>query len=318
MLWGTVSKALQKCRETTSIALPLYIDVVTPSEKATRLVRQDLPLVKPCWLSRVTSLSSMCLSRASRRICSMIFPGTAFSSICALAFLTPSLHNPAASLYSSQDTCPCFHCLCISFLPFSLTSRAKSNLTLNVSRDGASTTSLGNLCQCFTTLSIKNFFLVSNLNLPSFSFRPLPLVLLQQALPKRLKGCNKVSPGASLLQAEQPQLSQPFLIGEVLQPSDTTQMCAEDKENDLTPPLEHCIRTKTVVQSEWDKVAHADLGGVTPTQLQGKFAMDETVLNYFTLTRPSIWTVIVENPWHYTKVTEFRVLTLQTPVSKLK
>ncbi|XP_068790246.1 probable ubiquitin carboxyl-terminal hydrolase MINDY-4 isoform X7 [Struthio camelus] len=25
---------------------------------------------------------------------------------------------------------------------------------------------------------------------------------------------------------------------------DTTQMCAEDKDNDLTPPLEHCIRTK--------------------------------------------------------------------------
>ncbi|XP_027589253.1 probable ubiquitin carboxyl-terminal hydrolase MINDY-4 isoform X2 [Pipra filicauda] len=25
---------------------------------------------------------------------------------------------------------------------------------------------------------------------------------------------------------------------------DTTQVCAEDKENDLTPPLEHCIRTK--------------------------------------------------------------------------
>ncbi|NWH27550.1 MINY4 hydrolase, partial [Grus americana] len=25
---------------------------------------------------------------------------------------------------------------------------------------------------------------------------------------------------------------------------DTTQMCAEDKENDLTPPLEHCIRTR--------------------------------------------------------------------------
>ncbi|KFV60328.1 Protein FAM188B, partial [Tyto alba] len=25
---------------------------------------------------------------------------------------------------------------------------------------------------------------------------------------------------------------------------DTTQMCAEEKENDLTPPLEHCIRTK--------------------------------------------------------------------------
>ena len=29
-------------------------------------------------------------------------------------------------------------------------------LALNVSRDGASTTSLGNLCQCFTTLMLKN------------------------------------------------------------------------------------------------------------------------------------------------------------------
>ena len=54
----------------TSLALPLS----TPSQKTTRLVRQDLPLVKPCWLSQITSLSSMCT--ASRRICSMIFPGT--------------------------------------------------------------------------------------------------------------------------------------------------------------------------------------------------------------------------------------------------
>ncbi|KAK4826957.1 hypothetical protein QYF61_012806 [Mycteria americana] len=58
--------------------------------------------------------------------------------------------------------------LCSSWL-----LRAPSNLTLNVSRDGTSTTSLGNLFQCFTTLI-----------------------------------------------AEQPQLSQPVLIGEVLQPSD--------------------------------------------------------------------------------------------------
>ncbi|KAK4827741.1 hypothetical protein QYF61_021202, partial [Mycteria americana] len=71
-----MSKALQKSRQTTSIALSLSTDVVTPSQKATRLVRQDLPLVKPCWLSRITSLPSMCLSIASRRICSMIFPGT--------------------------------------------------------------------------------------------------------------------------------------------------------------------------------------------------------------------------------------------------
>ncbi|KAK4810853.1 LOW QUALITY PROTEIN: hypothetical protein QYF61_008825 [Mycteria americana] len=48
-----------------------------------------------------------------------------FSSSWALAFLTPSLHNWAVSLYSSQVTCPCFHCLCISFLPFSLTSMSQ-------------------------------------------------------------------------------------------------------------------------------------------------------------------------------------------------
>jgi len=45
--------------------------------------------------------------------------------------------------------------------------RTPSSLTLDVSRHGAFTTSLGNLCQCVTTFIIK-FFLVSDLNLPSF------------------------------------------------------------------------------------------------------------------------------------------------------
>ena len=45
-------------------------------------------------------------------------------------------------------------------------ARATSSLALNVSRDGASTTSLGNLFQCVTTLCVKNFLLISNLNLP--------------------------------------------------------------------------------------------------------------------------------------------------------
>ena len=39
-------------------------------------------------------------------------------------------------------------------------------LALNVSRDGASTMSLGNLCQGFTTLVVKNLFFISSLNLP--------------------------------------------------------------------------------------------------------------------------------------------------------
>ena len=55
--------------------------------------------------------------------------------------------------------------------------RAPFNLALNASRDGASTTSLGNLFQCFTTLCVKNFLLISNLNLPCLSLKPFPLVL---------------------------------------------------------------------------------------------------------------------------------------------
>jgi len=60
--------------------------------------------------------------------------------------------------------------------------RAPCNLILSVSRDGASTTSLGNLHQCFTTLIIENLFLTSALNLAFFGLKPLPLVLSHQAL----------------------------------------------------------------------------------------------------------------------------------------
>jgi len=50
---------------------------------------------------------------------------------------------------------------------------ALSSLALNASREGASTTSLGNLFQCLTTLTVKNF-LIFSLNLSS------SLKLLQQ------------------------------------------------------------------------------------------------------------------------------------------
>lgn len=50
-----------------------------------------------------------------------------------------------------------------------------SKLTLKISRDGASTTS--HLFQCFITLIVKVFFLISNLNLPSLSLKLLFLVL---------------------------------------------------------------------------------------------------------------------------------------------
>jgi len=97
--------------------------------------------------------------------------------------------------------------------------RAPSNLTLNTSNDGASTTSLGNLFQCPTTFIITNFFLMSHLNLLSFSLKPLRFSLSLHALVKSLsvfhisplsilKGHNEVSLQPSLLQAEQLHLSQ--------------------------------------------------------------------------------------------------------------
>jgi len=58
--------------------------------------------------------------------------------------------------------------------------RAPSNLALSTAREGE--TSLGSLGQCFTTLMVKNFFLLSNVNPPSLSWKPSPLVLSLHAL----------------------------------------------------------------------------------------------------------------------------------------
>jgi len=55
--------------------------------------------------------------------------------------------------------------------------RATSSLALNACRDGASTASLGNLFQCDTTLTVKNFLLISNLNLPSQFKTPCPITI---------------------------------------------------------------------------------------------------------------------------------------------
>ena len=62
--------------------------------------------------------------------------------------------------------------------------RAPSSLTLSVSRDRASTTSLGNLCQCLTALIVRHIFLTFNLNLPSFGLKLFLLVTSQQTLLK--------------------------------------------------------------------------------------------------------------------------------------
>ena len=68
-----------------------------------------------------------------------------------------------------------------------------SSLALNTAREGAATAFLGSLGQGLTTLTGKNFFLISHLNLPSFSLQPFPLVLSLHTLVK--------SPSPSFLQA---------------------------------------------------------------------------------------------------------------------
>ncbi|XP_074680765.1 repressor of RNA polymerase III transcription MAF1 homolog isoform X1 [Strix aluco] len=92
--------------------------------------------------------------------------------------------------------------------------KAPSNLALNPSREGAATASLGNLCQGLAPLTGKNFCLRSDLNLPSFSLDPFPLVRSlptgDEAPPPFLQplsvlgGRSKVSPEPSLLQLNPP------------------------------------------------------------------------------------------------------------------
>ena len=97
---------------------------------------------------------------------------------------------------------------------------------LNTSRDGDS---LGSLFQCLTTLSVKKFFLISNLNLPWQNLRPLPLILSLVIQEKGPNTClttasfqvvvvetSKVPP-QPLLQTKQPQFPQLFLMRLVLQ-----------------------------------------------------------------------------------------------------
>jgi len=62
--------------------------------------------------------------------------------------------------------------------PLTVSLSAPPTRSLNTSRDSDSTTSLGSLCHCLTTLSEKKSFLISNLNLPWCNLIPSPLILL--------------------------------------------------------------------------------------------------------------------------------------------
>ncbi|KAK4828136.1 hypothetical protein QYF61_023934 [Mycteria americana] len=79
-------------------------------------------------------------------------------------------------------------------------------------RHGDSTTSLGSLFQCLTTLSVNKFILISNLSLQWHNLKPFPLLLSLVVVER-----DKVSPQPPFLQANQPQFPQLLLIRLVLQ-----------------------------------------------------------------------------------------------------
>jgi len=70
--------------------------------------------------------------------------------------------------------------------PSSISAHSPVQPNLQCLQGRGTTTSLGNLHQCLTALSVKNFFLIFNLNLSAFSSKPFPLVLSQQILLKSL------------------------------------------------------------------------------------------------------------------------------------
>ena len=97
-------------------------------------------------------------------------------------------------------------------------------------QEWASTASLGNLFQCLTTLTVNNFFPVSDLSPPSFSLKISIHALAKKILSPAFLSAHfnfwkaTISYPWSLLfsKLKKLQLSQPVFTWEVLQPSDHT------------------------------------------------------------------------------------------------
>ncbi|KAK4830334.1 LOW QUALITY PROTEIN: hypothetical protein QYF61_010098 [Mycteria americana] len=128
-----------------------------------------------------------------------------FSRSCALAFLTPSLHKQAASLYSFQITCPCFHCLCSSLLLFSLTSihaRLFPSLPdfLHLGTESSCTLWKASLkiCQlCSASLSVRTIsqgvLLTNSLKSWNFAFLKFRVLTVLLACPLSLRTVNSTN-----------------------------------------------------------------------------------------------------------------------------
>ena len=74
LLYGTLSKALAKSKNTISTFSPISIQPVTLSRNSKRLVKHDRPLRKPCCESVIKWLSSRWRTRASLIMASKVLP----------------------------------------------------------------------------------------------------------------------------------------------------------------------------------------------------------------------------------------------------
>jgi len=80
----------------------------------------------------------------------------------------PWVKKPTETICSSQ--------LLAAVLPGTAVKQQTSAIKPNASKEGSFITSLGSLFQGLTTLTVKNFFLTSSLNLSSSSLHSFPLV----------------------------------------------------------------------------------------------------------------------------------------------
>ena len=117
---------------------------------------------------------------------------------------------------------------CSSWATYNKLPRTMSRCFFRISKEGNSKASLGKPCQCLVTLPVKAFPDVQG-EPPVFQFVPIASGPLTEPHCKEPGSVlfapyfqvfiymNMIPPTPSLLQAEQSQLSQPFLIGELLQ-----------------------------------------------------------------------------------------------------
>lgn len=96
-------------------------------------------------------------------------------------------------------------------------------IQVSASRDNDPTTSLGNLSQCLTPLTLKNYFLVSSLNLPpqAMTIPSCPFIVgmiketglhLTKTSFQVVVETDEVSPEPPLLETKHTLLPRPFLI----------------------------------------------------------------------------------------------------------